>query len=266
MLNTNIQLPTPSSRLPTKAMILAAGEGTRLKPLTLETPKVLLPVGGVPLICHTLSWLRRYGISEVAINLYHLGEKIMDFLGTGSPWDMEIAYSIEESLLGTAGGVKRVECFFDGNFVVVYGDVLTDLDLSAMFQLHQAGKAMATLALLEVPNPVGAGVVKVSPNGRVSSFVEKPPKGADVGKLVNGGVYILEREVLNHIPGTGFCDFAYDLIPGWIETGLPIYGYLLGPEEHLVDIGTPERYQQVNRDIEEGRLRLNCGYTSRIPG
>ena len=120
-----------------RAMILAAGEGTRLRPLTLKIPKVLLPVGEAPLIEHTLSWINNYGISEVAINLYHLGEKIKDFLGDGSRLEMSITYSPEENLLETAGGVKRMEPFFTDTFVVVYGDVLTSFDLDDMVSFHR---------------------------------------------------------------------------------------------------------------------------------
>jgi Nucleoside-diphosphate-sugar pyrophosphorylase involved in lipopolysaccharide biosynthesis/translation initiation factor 2B, gamma/epsilon subunits (eIF-2Bgamma/eIF-2Bepsilon) len=197
-----------------KAMILAAGEGTRLRPLTLETPKVLLPVGGVPLIEHTLTWLKRYGIQKVAINLYHLGEKIKDFLGDGSRFGIRISYSPEEKLLGTAGGVKRMQDFLNSTFVVIYGDILTDFDLSSMIKLHREREAIATLVTFEVSNPREVGVVEMDGEGRVLSLVEKPQSvttGSPV--LASGGVYVLERESLNYIPAQGFCDFAYDVFP-----------------------------------------------------
>jgi histidinol-phosphate phosphatase family protein len=240
-----------------KAMILAAGEGTRLKPLTLETPKVLLPVGGTPLICHTLNWLRSHHISEVAINLCCQGEKIRELLGDGSRWGMRILYSQEEVLLGTAGGLKKVEEFFDATFVVVYGHVLTDLDLTAMVRFHQEKKTVATLAILAVSHTWEVGVVQIDKEGRITRLVEKPPKGTEPGKLASGGIYVLERSVLDHIPGQGFCDFACHVFPNLIETGLPIYGYALGPQDYLIDIGTPEKYRRANRDVETGRLKLN---------
>jgi len=243
----------------TKAMILAAGEGTRLRPLTLETPKVLLPIGWEPLICHTLAWLKRHGISEVAINLYHLGERIRDFLGDGCRFGVKISYSQEETILGTAGGVKRMEEFFDGAFVVVYGDVLTDLDLCAMIAFHQDKKALATLALFEAPNPSEIGIVQLNKEDKVLSFVEKPPRDAGPGSLANSGIYVLEKQVLDYIPAQVFCDFAYDIFPRLIEAHLPIYGYTLDSQNYLIDIGTPEKYRKANQDVEAGRFRVNHG-------
>lgn len=250
----------------TKAMVLAAGEGTRLRPLTLEMPKALLPVGGVPMIYHTLSWLKHHGMREVAINLYHLGDKVSDCLGDGSSFGLKIVYSPEEAPLGTAGGVKRIERFFDGTFIVVYGDVLTDFNLSAMLEFHQEKKGSATLALLEVSNTSDLGIVQITQDQRVVDFVEKPPKGMAPGNLASGGIYVLEKEILEHIPGSGFYDFAYDVFPGLIEAGLPIYGYILGSEDYLIDIGTPENYRQANDDMKDGQLRISYGQKSGIPG
>lgn len=247
-----------------KAMILAAGEGTRLKPLTLTVPKVLLPIGGVLLIEYTLSWLRSHGISEVAINLCHRGDKIKDFLGNGSRFGMKLFYSPEETLLGTAGGVKRMEHFFNDTFVVLYGDILTDFDLRDMIRFHQGEKTMATLALLEVPNPWEVGVVEINEGGRILSFVEKPPRGFETGNLGSGGVYVLGKEILNYIPGKGYSDFAYDIFPKLMELGLPLYGYLLKPENYLIDIGTTEKYQKANADVKAGRVKVRYEEQSRI--
>jgi len=231
-----------------KAIILAAGEGTRLRPLTLALPKALLPIGGNPLIEHQLYWLKSHGIQEVVINLYHLGEKIEDFLGDGSHFGMKISYSPEESLLGTAGGVKRAEHFFDSTFVVAYGDVLTNFDLSAMIKFHQGKKATVTLVIFEPPNACEVGAVELDEDGRILSFVEKPQ--SPISTLANGGIYVLEREVLNHIPEQGFSDFAYDIFPRLIQLGLPLYGYMLKPDEYLTDIGTLGKYYKANKDIK----------------
>jgi len=234
-------------------MILAAGEGTRLSPLTLEIPKVLLPIGGVPLICYTLAWLKSHGISQVIINLYHLGEKIREFLGAGSRFGIEISYSQEDSIRGTAGGVKRVEQFFDGIFVVVYGDILTDFDLSAMINFHRAKKALATLALFQAANLREVGVVGLDKEDRVVSFMEKPESPIvnyqPSPTLANSGIYILQREFLDYIPRQGFFDFACDIFPKLIELRLPIYGYRLQPGDYLIDIGTLEKYRKANEDV-----------------
>jgi NDP-sugar pyrophosphorylase family protein len=242
-----------------KAMILAAGEGTRLRPLTLDTPKALLPVGGLPLIQHQLAWLKSHGINEVAINLYHLGEKIKDFLGNGARWGMRISYSAEETLLGTAGGVKRMEHFFPDTFVVLYGDILTNFDLSAMVNFHQEKSAVATLLIFEAANPWEVGVVEMDREGRILGFVEKPQSsvpspqppvpGPQAPVLASGGVYVLEKQVLEHIPAQGFSDFAYDVFPKLIELDLRIYGYVLRPEDYLLDIGTWDKYREANENI-----------------
>jgi len=247
------------SRDVVKAMILAAGEGTRMRPLTLEKPKVLLPVGEVPLIVYTLAWLKSHGIREVAINLYHLGKKIKDLLGDGSGFGVKIHYSPEEKPLGTAGGVKRMEKFFNTTFVVVYGDVLTDFNLSAMIDFHKAKGALATLSLLKVPNPWEVGVADINSEGRLLSFEEKPLHDSELGNLGSGGVYVLDRGILDHIPGQGFCDFAYDIFPKLIGLGLPVYGYLLKPEDYLIDIGTLDKYHKANEDAKEGKVRPLLG-------
>lgn len=239
-----------------KAMVLAAGEGTRLRPLTLETPKVLLLVAGKPLLGHTVSWLRNYGISEVAINLHHMGDKIKEFLGDGSRFGVKVFYSPEETILGTAGGVKRMEHFFDGTFVVVYGDVLTDFDLRDMIQFHRGKKATATLAILRVPNLWDVGIVQINEQGRIMSFVEKPARGSETGNLGSGGVYILESEILDYVPSEGSSDFAYDIFPRLLELHLPLYGYVLKSEDYLIDIGTIEKYRKANEDVKARTVKI----------
>lgn len=235
-------------------MILAAGEGTRLRPLTLETPKALLPIGGVPLIEHQLSWLKSHGISELAINLHHLGEKIRNFLGNGSRFGMRLVYSEEETLLGTAGGVKRMEHFFNDTFVVVYGDVLTEFNLTKMLQFHQQKKALATLVIFKAANPQEVAVVMMDEEERILKLVEKPqlPDQPSTPTLASGGIYILEQEVLSYIPSQGFSDFAYDIFPKLISLELPLYGYLLEPEDYLIDIGTLDKYHKAQRGLEGG--------------
>jgi len=258
-------MDTSDSRI-TKAMILAAGEGTRLRPLTLETPKVLLPVAGVPLIHYTLTWLRSYGIGEVCINLHHLGNRIKESLGDGSRFGVKIHYSIEESLLGTAGGVKKVEHFFDTTFVVVYGDVLTDFNLSAMMEFHQRKKAIATLAVTRVSSPWETGIVEMKREGRIISCIEKPPKGTEMGNMANGGVYVLERQVLDFIPNQGYCDFACDVFPKLIGAHLPLYGYGLGCKDYLIDIGAIDKYLKANEDVKSGKVKMTYEEQSSVHG
>ena len=202
------------------------------------------------MIEYQLSWLKHHGIQEVAINLYHLGNKVKDFLGDGSHFGVKIFYSTEEKLLGTAGGVKRMEHLFHNTFAVVYADVLTNFNLSAMIKFHQEKKAVATLVIFEAPNPTEVGVVKMSSEGRILSFVEKPKAAnLELQSLASGGVYVLEKEVLKYIPTQGFSDFAYDIFPKLLELSLPIYGYALKSQDYLIDIGTIEKYNQANKDV-----------------
>ncbi len=239
-----------------KAMILAAGAGTRLRPLTLTVPKVLLPVSGVPLIRHILVWLKSHDIRDVAINLHYQGQKIRDALGDGRNLGMQIAYSTEDTILGTAGGVKRMAHYLDGPFVVHYGDVLTDFDLTDMLRLHQAKKAAATLAILKVSRPRSAGVVEMDADARVLSFTEKPAERAASSDLESGATYILERTVLDTIPVGQPSDFGHDVFPALLAKDLPVYGYILKDDDYLVDIGTIEKYRQANEDMAAGRIRI----------
>jgi len=249
-----------------KAMILAAGEGTRLRPLTLKVPKVLLPINGVPLIEHTLRWMKSHGVSEVAINLHHLGEQIKDFVGNGSRFGMKVAYSKEKALLGTAGGVKAMEHFFNGTFVVYYGDNLTDFDLTAMIALHREKGGVATIAVFKSHNPTEVGIVEMDNEGRIYKLAEKPTDNIQSPVLANGGVYVLEPEILGFISAGVFSDFAYDVFPNLLRTGLSIYGYRLGATDYFLDIGTMPKYQRSNEDAKARKVKIRHGPKSCISG
>jgi len=241
---------------PARAMILAAGAGTRLKPLTIKTPKALLPIDGTPLIVHQIGWLKSWGISQVAINLHHLGIKIKEFLGDGSRFGVKITYSPEEILLGTAGGVKRMESLFTETFVVLYGDVLTDFNLGNLIKFHRTKKSIATLALIEVNNAENVGVVEIDEKGRVKSFIEKPRGNYKTKALGNGGVYVLEKDIFNYIPREGFSDFAYNTFPDLIKYNMPLYGYVLDTGSYLLDIGIMDNYQKANGDVKAGKVKV----------
>jgi len=236
-----------------KAMVLAAGEGTRLRPLTLNCPKPMLPLAGRPLLEYTLEWLRRHGIVNVAINLHHRPEAIIDHFGDGKAFDVRITYSLEETILGTAGGVRKLQSYFDGTFVVVYGDVLTNLDLTALVGFHRHKEALATMTLYQVDNPWECGIVELDGEGRISRFVEKPPRERVFSRLANAGVYVLEPMALDFIPADSLYDFGRDLFPDLVVKGLPVYGYPIA--EYLIDVGTPAKYRQAETDLLTGRVR-----------
>ncbi len=227
-----------------KAMVLAAGEGMRLRPLTHDRPKPMLPVAGLPLLEHTIYWLRGHGVRQVAINLHHKPALITQHFGDGSGFGVEINYSHEEQLLGTAGAVKRLERFFDRTFVVAYGDVFTDLDLTAMADFHRARRGAGTIALYHADNPTARGLVETAEDDGIVRFAEKPRPEEVFTDLANGGVYILEPEVLSFIPSESYYDFGHNLFPDLLRRGLALYGYAIPDSTCLIDIGSPESYQQ----------------------
>ncbi len=227
-----------------KAIILAAGEGTRLRPLTLTMPKPLVPVVHTPLLARTVELLRRQGVTELAVNLYHKPEVIQAHFGDS------LTYSQEAQLLGTAGGVKQLAGFLDTTFAVLYGDNLYDFALEPLRAFHRANNALATIATFETPNPTACGLVVSDAMGRVTRFQEKPRPDEVFTNTANAGVYILEPEVLEHIPPGVPCDFGHDIFPALLERApgrifaLPLGGYLR-------DTGTPENYRQANWDLLE---------------
>lgn len=241
----------------TRAMILAAGEGSRLRPLTSEIPKSLLPVGDTQIIVHQLRWLRIHGVSEVAINLHHFGEKIQNELGDGSQFGMRIYYSHEEELLGTAGGVKKMEYLFNDTFFIIYGDIYTILNLSEMAEVHIQKKALITVALFNTLKPWEVGIVEINDDYKLLSFTEKPPKGTEKGNLSNGGIYIVEPGIFNYIPEATHYDFGHNVFPQLMAEDIPVYGYVLRPGDYLIDIGTIENYRQVNEDIKTGKCKID---------
>jgi mannose-1-phosphate guanylyltransferase len=235
-----------------KAMILAAGQGTRLKPLTDCCPKAMLPVGGKPLLHHIISLLYSHGIADVVINLHHLPESIVTYFGDGRAFGCRITYSWETELLGTAGAVKRVEDHFREAFLVIYGDLLTNLNLSSMRRYHARSQAVATVALYQVANPQECGIVEVDSDGWIRRFEEKPAREHVFSNLANAGIYVLEPEVFSSIPEKGACDFGRDVFPTLLNKGEKVAGY--PTTDYLIDIGSPEKYRRAEADWWHGRL------------
>jgi NDP-sugar pyrophosphorylase family protein len=236
-----------------KAMVFAAGEGTRLRPLTLSRPKPMLDIGGKPLLEHTFLWLKRYGITQIAVNLHYKGDFVQNYFSDGKRWGLDITYSRENEILGTAGGLKKMEPYFDGTLVVAYGDVLTDVDLARLVSFHTTNvrklrTPCVTALLYEVANPTECGIVELGPDGRILRIVEKPKANEVFSNLANAGILVFEPEILGGIPVGIFSDLAADVIPGLIAKGIPVFGVPLAPGEYLVDIGSPERYQSACRE------------------
>lgn len=227
-----------------KAMVLAAGEGTRLRPLTLTHPKPMVPVAGVPLLRRTISLLHAIGISDIAVNLFHRPESIAQEFGDA------LLYSYEETLLGTAGGVKKLQTFFDTSFLVLYGDNYYQFDPSPLIELHKKCNALATLATFTTPHPTACGLIGTDSSGRVTRFVEKPPLEEVFTDQASAGVYILEPEVFSLIPEGIPYDFGRDVFPALLRE-FPGQVYAAPLNGYLKDTGTPENYRQANWDAVE---------------
>ncbi|HEY7203335.1 MAG TPA: nucleotidyltransferase family protein [Methylomirabilota bacterium] len=233
-----------------KAMILAAGEGTRLRPLTLDRPKPMLPVAGRPLLEHIIAWLRHHHITRIAMNLHHRPQIVMDHFGRGVDFGVDITYSIEDEILGTAGGAKRLAPFLDEPFVLVYGDVLTDFDLSALIEFHRSRppEPHLSIALYRVPNPWDCGIVGLDGEGRILRFVEKPKREDVFSDLASTGVLVVDHELLQYVPAGRFSDFGLDILPALLRSGVPLHGWTIPDSAYLVDVGSPERYARVQRE------------------
>jgi NDP-sugar pyrophosphorylase family protein len=235
-----------------KAMILAGGLSTRLYPLTKQVPKPLVPVAGVPNAVHLIHYLQAHGFDEIAINLYYLSDAIVDALGDGSRFGVRLEYSHEPVLLGSAGGVKKLEAFFgDETFVVVGCDDLTDLPLDRLLAFHREREAIATIGLVKCEEVDQYGVVVVDERGKVIGFQEKPAKGTERSKLANTGIYAFSPEIFKHIPAGEFYDFGKQVFPSLQAAGDPFYGFD-ARGAYWSDIGTPSEYRRASYDVVSG--------------
>ncbi len=235
-----------------KAVLLVGGLGTRLRPLTNDRPKSIMPVLNRPVLEHTLAYLKRYNVRDIIITLNYLPDVIKNYFKDGRDYGVNLVYCMEEQPRGTAGAVKNVESYLDGPFFVLNGDVFSNLDLAAMYDFHRQKRAQATIALTYVENPSAFGVVATDDTGRVQQFIEKPPPGQAVTHWINAGTYILEPDVLQEIPPA--CNFMFEkgLYPRLLEIGKPVYGYKY--QGYWLDMGKPEHYYTINMDLMNSKF------------
>jgi mannose-1-phosphate guanylyltransferase/phosphomannomutase len=241
-----------------KAVMMAGGEGNRLRPLTSNQPKPMVPVVGKPCMEHILELLREHGLEEVIVTVAFLPQAIRSYFGEGETLGMQIGYSVEESPLGTAGSVRLTAKQLDETFLVISGDALCDVDLSALVAFHKEKGAAVTIGLKSVENPLEFGIVVTDEEGRVERFLEKPSWGQVFSDTINTGIYVMEPEVLRHVPADRPYDFSKELFPYLLEMGRPIYGYVM--DGYWQDIGNLDQFRQANFDALEENVRLN------IPG
>jgi len=238
-----------------KAMLLAAGLGTRLRPLTYELPKPMVPVLGRPVMEHILCLLAKHGFDDVVANLHYFPDLIRDRFGDGSAYGVRLVYSYEPELLGTAGGVRNVrEHFGDETFLIISGDALTDIDLGALWAAHKEKGGIATLALKRVDDTSQFGVVIVAEDGRIQGFQEKPDPAEALSNLGNCGIYVFEPEIFDYFPEPEFVDWAMDVFPTLLAQDVSFYGHEF--PDYWNDVGSLEEYRQGNFDALEGRVRV----------
>jgi mannose-1-phosphate guanylyltransferase/phosphomannomutase len=240
-----------------RAVVMAGGEGTRLRPLTSNQPKPMVSICGKPCIEHIVELVHRYGIDDVVITLAFMPQVIRGYLGDGSALGVRIEYAVEEQPLGTAGSVRNAIHLLDETFVVISGDALCDFDLSEIVAFHRERGALATIALKSVDNPLEFGVVIVDDEGRIERFLEKPSWGQVFSDTINTGVYVIEPELLERIPEGEPYDFSKQLFPDLLAEGAPLYGYVVPENRYWQDIGTIEQYRQANQDVLDGLVGVD---------
>ncbi len=236
-----------------QAVILVGGEGTRLRPLTYGTPKPMVPLLGVPFLERTIERLHAAGVDDVILAAGYLPQAIEDRFGDGSRLGVHLAYVVEESPLGTAGALRNVSHLITGAFFVLNGDILTGLDLRGMLEYHRRKGGLGTLHLIRVDDPSAFGCVVHDADGKISAFVEKPPRGQEPSNEINAGTYLLERAVLDAIP-PGKVSIERQTFPQLIAAGERFYAYTTN--DYWLDVGRPEQYVQAHRDVLDGKLSL----------
>jgi len=238
-----------------KAIIIAGGLGTRLRPLTYNRPKPIVPVVNKPFVVHQIELLKKYGITEIILNLHYLSDNMALALGDGSAFGVKLYYSIEKDPLGTAGAVKNAEEYFDREDLIVFnGDILADFRISDILAFHREKKARVTLTLTTVEDPTQFGLVLTDQEGKVTKFLEKPGWQQVTAKTVNAGLYIVNPSVFKSVPKGRPYSFERDLFPKLLEAGEKIYAAVSA--DYWIDIGNPQKYMQAHRDILNGDVHV----------
>jgi len=242
-----------------KAVVMAGGEGSRLRPLTSSRPKPLAPIANKPVMHHIVDLLRRHGITDIVGTLHYLADEIENYFGDGSEMGVRMRYVVEDTPLGTAGAVKLAQEYLEGErFVIISGDALTDIDLTALLAFHKRTGAKGTIALQRVANPLEFGVVVTDDASRITRFLEKPSWGEVFSDTINTGIYVLEPEIFDYMEAGKNYDFSKDIFPFMLRDGKPIYGYVSA--DYWTDVGNLQQYQQANYDALSGAVRVE------IPG
>ncbi len=240
-----------------KAVIMAGGEGTRLRPLTANQPKPMLPLGNRPMVEHIVRHVFNHGFKDIVVTVQFLASQVRNYFGDGSDMGVDLTYATETTPLGTAGSVKNAAEQLDDTFLVISGDALTDVDLGELVAFHRRSGAVVTVALKRMDNPLEFGIVITGEDGRIERFLEKPHWGQVFSDTINTGIYVIEPEIFDHIPD-GPSDFSGDIFPELLDHGAPLYGFVV--DGYWEDVGNLEAYMRAHQDILDRRVRLE------IPG
>src|SRR6266496_508108 len=244
---------------------MAGGEGTRLRPMTANQPKPLLPVVNRPIMEHVLRLLKRHGFDETVVTVQFLAALVRNYFGDGEESGMSLQYATEEMPLGTAGSVRNAEdALRDEPFLVISGDALTDMDLTELVRFHKDKGALVTVALVRVPNPLEFGIVIAQEDGQIQRFLEKPTWGQVFSDTVNTGLYVMEPEVLAEVPPGQVVDWSADVFPKLLDRGAPLYGYV--SDSYWEDVGTHESYLKAQADVLAGRVQTDIAGFEVSPG
>jgi mannose-1-phosphate guanylyltransferase len=234
------------------AVILAGGQGTRLRPLTLTTPKPVVPLLNIPFLAYQLALLRRHRIGDVVLSCSYLVDEVRRTMGDGRAFGVTLRYAVETEPLGTAGGIRNAVDMVAGRVVVLNGDILADVDLSAMLRFHEERGSRATIYLTQVADPTQYGLVELMPDGAVKAFIEKPPAGHITTDTINAGAYVLDRSVVAAIPVGRAVSIERETFPGLLRDGVPFYGWV--HPGYWLDIGSPAKYRQGQLDLLAGKV------------
>ncbi len=236
-----------------KAVILVGGKATRLLPLSVNTPKSLVPVVNVPILEHVIKHVSEHGIKEIVLAQGHLAQSIVDYFGDGRRLGVTVHHSYEQAPLGSAGAAKNAERFLDGAFLVLNSDIFSDLDFTAMLELHRRSGAKATIATTPVEDPTMYGLVESDDTGKVRRFLEKPKREEVTTNMINAGAWFVDGEVLSRIPRDTTYSFERNVFPQLLAEGQPVYAF--GSSGYWIDMGTPEKYLQLHRDLLSGKCQ-----------
>ncbi|HHY73491.1 MAG TPA: nucleotidyltransferase family protein [Bacillus bacterium] len=238
-----------------KGVIIAGGRGNRLRPLTNHLPKPMIPILDKPVMEYCIQHLKKHGITEIAVTVQYLSRKIMEYFGDGHEFGVKLTYFEERKPLGTAGSIKNTEAFFDGTFVVMYGDVISDFDLTKGIEYHQSKESLVTIFMTTVQNPLDYGIIKTDETGKVTRFLEKPSRLDVFTNQISTGIFVMEPTILHYIKKGVTVDFSLDIFPMLLKNGCSLFGFKT--TGYWSDVGNIAKYEKTVHDLIDGNIRIS---------